>query len=453
MGKTRRNRPLRKRKSRRSTKRYRGGNSISIDRNLVPTSINHFKTNYVASKANGTQVIINGTSIAAIEPYFEGTSLNTTQKQELMDLLFKTFGVKDFYEIQKKVEEAILSLYPFTKPCSKREWKSCSGTCQTILADLIQKEIGSTAYMVRSLFRSVLWSNKKKNEPVPITLSFNGPLTGEWQKDIAIIKMELDYPNPKGRLIMGFGPSAAGKTYWAQTLINLFSKVEGFPTTFFSIDGGLYRETSMIYQMIIRTLMRTCTVGFENLVGSTIGVKSLFKSSDVKDAMMSFLLTHRPVSLYVPETLGTCGWPGAEAHLGSEPCINKYQEYIDLTQDKEWIGLHIWQHESGTKCTYSELQKCKGCSESGRSREIMEGKKYSSGAYGHSIDKSNKHMKEAKGGQFNIHNAGGRKTGNQFNKTTIYDLSENRAQNPFSKILAEHADQFNYIYSTDPVKP
>jgi hypothetical protein len=397
-------------------------------------------------------VIINGTSIAAIEPYFEGTTLNKNQKEEMMSLLFKTFGVKDFYDIQKKVEEAITSLYPFTKPCTKREWKSCDGTCQTILSDLIQKEIGSTAYMVRSLFRSVLWANKKKGDPVPIKLSFNGPLTGEWQKDIAVIKMTFDHPNPNGRLIMGFGPSAAGKTYWAQTLINLFSKVEGFPNTFLSIDGGLYRETSMIYQMIIRTLMRTCTVGFENLVGSTVGVKSLFKASDVKDAMMSFLLTHQPVSLYVPETLGSCGWKALTALGTTESCLDKYKEYIDLTGDQEWIGLHIWQHESGENCTYPELQKCKGCSESGRSREVLEGKKYSSSAYGHSIAKSNKHMKEARGGQFNIHNAGGRKTGNQFNKTTIFDSSENRAQNPFSQILAKNADQFNYIYSTEPVK-
>jgi hypothetical protein len=409
-------------------------------------------TNHIASNNSGKMVIINGTSITAIEPYFEGTTLDKNQKEELMGLLFNTFEVKDFYDIQKKVEEAITSLYPFIKPCTKREWKSCSGTCQAILSDLIQKEIGSTAYMVRSLFRSVLWANKKKDDLIPITLSFNSPLTGEWQKDIAVIKMTLTNPNPKGRLIMGFGPSAAGKTYWAQTLINLFSKVEGFPNTFLSIDGGLYRETSMIYQMIIRTITRTCTAGFDNLVGSTIGVKSLFKSSDVKDAMMSFLLTHRPISLYVPETLGTCGWPGAQSHFGSGPCIEKYQEYIDLTGDKEWIGLHIWQHESGENCTYPELQKCKGCSESGRSREVLEGKKYSSGAYGHSIAKSNKHMKEARGGQFNIHNAGGRKTGNQFNKTTIFDSSENRAQNSFSKILSENADQFNYIYSTEPVK-
>jgi hypothetical protein len=409
-------------------------------------------TNHVASNNSGKMVIINGTSIAAIEPYFEGTTLDKNQKEELMGLLFKTFGVNDFYEVQKRVEGAITSLYPFTKPCTKREWKSCNGACQTILSDLIQKEIGSTAYMVRSLIQSVIWANKKKGDPAPIKLSFNGPLSGEWQKDIAVIKMTLTNPNPTGRLIMGFGPSAAGKTYWAQTLINLFSKVEGFPNTFLSIDGGLYRETSMIYQMIIRTLMRTCTVGFENLVGSTVGVKSLFKASDVKDAMMSFLLTHRPISLYVPETLGTCGWPGAQSHFGSGPCIEKYQEYIDLTGDKEWIGLHIWQHESGEKCTYPEFQKCKGCSESGRSREVLEGKKYSSGAYGHSIAKSNKHMKEAHGGQFNIHNAGGRKTGNQFNKTTIFDSSENRAENPFSKILAENSNQFNYIYSTEPVK-
>ena len=431
----------------------RGGDPISVLKDLVPSSINHINNRYIASKANGTKVIINGTTISSIEPYFERTTLTDAQQKELLDRLFDTIGLKNFIEIQKKVEEAITSLYPFTKPCSKREWNSCSGTCHNILSDLIKKEIRSTAYMVRSLFRSVIWANNIENGLPPITLTFIGPLTGEWQRDIALIKMTFDTPNQTNRLIMGFGPSAAGKTYWAETLINLFSKIDRFPNTFLSIDGGLYRESSMIYQMIIRTLTRTCTAGFDNLVGSTIGVSSLFKADLVKKQMMSFLITHRPISLYVPETLGTCGWPGSRSHLGSGPCIEKYQEYIDLTGDQQWIGLHIWQHESGTKCTYPRGQECKGCSESGRSREIMEGKKYSSGAYDHSKYKSDKHMKEAKGGQFNIHNSGGRKTGSNVNATTIYDLSENRSQNPLSKILSENAGRLNYIYSTDAVKP
>jgi hypothetical protein len=205
--------------------------------------------------------------------------------------------------------------------------------------------------------------------------------------------------------------------------------------------------------MIIHTLIRTCTIGFNNLAGTSIKFKTLFNSRSVKDEMMKFLEKYkRQLSLYVPETLGSCGWPGAQAHLGSEPCIEKYNEFIEMTGDQRWIGLHIWQHESGEQCTYPEDQQCKGCNQSGRSREVMEGKKYSSGAYGHSKTKSDKHMREAQGGQFNIHNAGGRKTGNKFNKTTIYDLSNDRDQNPFSKILSDHAAQLNYIYSKEPVK-
>ena len=463
MGKTRRARPLRKRNTKRSTKRstkrkprrLRGGDSLDVNKDLVPNSINHLTTNYVASKTNGTQVIINGTTIASIEPYFEGTTLEDGQKQQLLDGLFKRFGVKGFYEIQKKVEEAITSLYPFTKPCSKREWNSCSGKCQKILSDLIKKELGSTAYMVRSLFRSVLWANKDKDESsTPINLTFTGSISGEWETDHTRIKMKITSPSQMGRLIMGFGPSAAGKTYWTQTLINLFSKVDGFPQTFFSIDGGIYRESSMIYQMIIRTLMRTCTVGFKNLAGTMISTKTLFKGSIIKNEIINFLRNQRlAISLYVPETLGTCGWPGTKVKVGSGPCIEKYQEYIQMTGDQQWIGLHIWQHEFGTKCTYPRGQECKGCSESGRSREIMEGKKYNSGAYDHSIEKANKHIEEAKGGQFNIHNSGGRKTGSNVNATTIYDLSNDRDQNPFSKILSKHAGELNYIYSTDAVKP
>ena len=475
MGKTRRKHPVRKRNTKRSTKRStkRGGDPIAVNKGLVPDSINHLTTNYVTSKANGTQVIINGTTIASIEPYFEGTTLEDEQKQQLLDGLFTRFQVKKgFYEIQKKVEEAITSLYPFTKPCSKREWKSCSGTCQKILSDLIEKELGSTAYMVRSLFRSVLWANKERGQKVPMTLTFNKPLSGEWAKDINNIKMTFQSQSQTSRLIMGFGPSAAGKTHWAQTLINLFSKVDGFPQTFISIDGGIYRETSMIYQMIIRTLMRTCTVGFDNLVGSTIGVKSLFKSSNVKDAMMNFL-GNLPrdinISLYVPETLGTCGWYGASAHLGSERCITKYKEFIDLTRDTQWIGLLIWQHESGSNCNFRKNPKCIGCKESGTKREIQEGKKYSSGAFTHSIKKGWKHVigndnypdylptsylfsstsnegseidiikGGAPGGKFCIHN-----TATRGNPSIIWSYTP--AANPLSSVLSDKENQGKYNY-------
>jgi hypothetical protein len=398
MGKTRKARPLQKRSYKRSYKRStkrKGGGKINVEQTLVPTSILQYKTNYVATKSNGTQVVIDGTSIATIEPYFEGTTLDDTQKTELLDALFKRFELPDFYAVQKKVEEAITSLYRIKKPCSKRVWNACSGTCQKILSDLIEKELGSTAYMVRSLFRSVLWANKKKGDKNPISLTFSGSISGEWKKDIPSINMALENSSTTRRLIMGFGPSSAGKTHWAQTLINLFSSTPGFPQKFISIDGGIYRETSMIYQMIIRTLMRTCTVGFDNLVGSTVGVKSLFKSSNVKDAMMDFLKDqprNLNISLYVPETLGTCGWYGADAHLGSEHCIEKYQEFINLTGDKKWIGLLIWQHDSGSNCKFSEHQRCIGCEESGTKREIQEGKKYSSGAFTHSIKKGWKHV-------------------------------------------------------------
>lgn len=399
MGKTRKARPLRKRNTKRSTKRStKRGGSIAIrfeNGKNVSLGLTKQSTNYITSKNNGTQVIINGTAITTIEPYFEGTTLTGAQQEELLDALFKRFELPHFYAVQKKVEEAITSLYRIKKPCSKRVWNSCSGTCQKILSDLIEKELGSTAYMVRSLFRSVLWANKKKDDKNPITLTFTGPLSGEWKKDIRIINMALENSSTTRRLIMGFGPSSAGKTHWAQTLINLFSKVEGFPQKFISIDGGIYRETSMIYQMIIRTLMRTCTVGFDNLVGSTVGVKSLFKSSNVKDAMMDFLRDlprNINISLYVPETLGTCGWYGADAHLGSEHCIEKYQEFINLTNDRKWIGLLIWQHESGSNCKFPERQRCFGCTESGTKREVQEGKKYSSGAFTHSIKKGWKHV-------------------------------------------------------------
>ena len=51
----------------------------------------------------------------------------------------------------------------------------------------------------------------------------------------------------------------------------------------------------------------------------------------------------------------------------------------------------------------------------------------------------------APGGQFYIHNSGGRKTGKDFNITTIVDYTKNPTS--LSNVLSKYGEQYNYHYS------
>ena len=419
-----------------------------------------------AKLPNGSHYYLQTRNVIHVPSYFEGTSLDYEQKGELQSLLLARMGLGGIEKVKAKVEEAILSVQKFTSPCNSKDWKSCSSNCHTILSKLIMKELTSTPYMIRALSASILWANSKKGDKPPVTFTWNRDgtnqsklLTGTWKDDMEKITITFDEPNNTSRLIMGFGPSASGKTYWAQTLINLFSNVPNFPKTFISIDGGIYRESSMIYQLIIDTLSRTCMSGFTNLVDAS-GGDSLFTARIVKEAIMVFLKKSNPkISLYVPETLGSCGW----GKMVTKDCFSKYQEYITLTGDKNWIGLLIWQHKTGGECDYPPNRKCEGCEESGTEREMKEGKQYSSGAYNHSLYKSWKHMTGqrtppftpptnvnelvdkatgAPGGQFMIHNTGRKMTNGIPNQSTIVDYSN--ADNPLSAIL--NTKNKSYVY-------
>ena len=87
-------------------------------------------------------------------------------------------------------------------------------------------------------------------------------------------------------------------------------------------------------------------------------------------------------------------------------CDEKINKYVNLTGDTQWIGAFIWQHLHGSECRYPEERKCVGCSESGKAREIKEGKKYSDISYSHSYSQGLNELAKAPGGQFNIHNCG-----------------------------------------------
>ena len=339
----------------------------------------------------------------------------------------------DLFDLQNAVQDAVSTVSSMRMKCpnKNKEWQTCDRECNTILSTLIQIELTSTAYMLRTISQSLLWPNKKDTDKPRVTFTFSAELTGKWDNDKDNITMQLldekGAPidtNATTQLINAFGPSASGKTYWAQQIINIFSVADKtFPKVLIAIDGGIYRETSIIYSWIIRATQYACMNGLSNLVSaSVLSRTSLFDSTIVKNAFIEFLTKQKkntPISLYVPETLGSCGW----SKTFTKPCKEIYDKYIDIVtksgepKKNNWIALFIYQHKTGSDCPYKPDYKCIGCTESGQSRELKEGKKYSSGAYNHSIRKI-KHIFNTIGPIFVIHN-----TGEPKRLATIYDFS------------------------------
>ena len=316
------------------------------------------------------------------------------------------------------------------------EWKQCEDKCHTLITDAVNQEIGSTAFMLKLLADSVIRPDGRQHRlKIGLDESFfrrsDKPggdkantsncrlLTGRWKDDAPFLRLVLPtFKDPEkptsGRLIMGFGPSASGKTYWAKTILGLLAQADNnFPDVFFAVDGGLVRESSAVYQLA--TEMAHCKgwAGFKNLHAG------MFVTGDIKKTMEQYLLQESkrvPVSLYVPETLGKCEFmvKGRTVPL-IRPCEEHLKTFLEITQDKAWIGLLIWQHATAADHTKDTAflkefpgaeYQCAGCEASGKEREKSEGKPYEGHVYGQSMKNGQKYMEMAPGGRYEIHNAG-----------------------------------------------
>lgn len=254
-------------------------------------------------------------------------------------------------------------------------------------------------------------------------------ISGKWNYDSNLFDIhQKTFGEPStSRLIMGFGPSASGKTQWMENMIELFWKIyPNFPSTFMTIDGEIYRKKSVIYRLIVREIMALNCAGFKNLVVTGLNLtreKSLFEASIIKNVITEYLgnqinklrnlnklnellreqIKNLKISLYVPDTLGNCG-------MIKSNCHEKYNKYIHITKDRNWIGLLIWQHKIASECTFTPLHKCYGCEQTGKDTEKKDGKIYSSSAWSHSMKMGENEFMKAPGGKYKIHNCGDQKT-------------------------------------------
>jgi hypothetical protein len=371
--------------------------------------------------------------------------ISPADKRVLMAAMVSAMGVRQFEDIEHHVFDAIESVYETPLICAKKtRWVPCSKTCETTVRRLMNAETASTAFLLRCITESVL----PRTQTVAFGVKRGTRLTGLWKEDKTSLTItQLGTPGRPSRLIMGFGPSAAGKTHWATTIVELLLEANGdhFPTAFLSIDGGIYRACSKVYGAMVKGAARACVLGFDTLVLAglkTLLGTSLFDSDAIKNRVMEFLARERlksPISLYVPDTLGSCG-----GVFGS-PCKSKYKKFIDVADDAEnWIGLFIWQHKTAAECNEKDpRRKCVGCVESGTAREVVEGKKYSSDAYSYSMKNGQVAFKTAPGGRYKIHNCGRRDGVSLFEDYT----PDSDARRATETVLTNHQRDKQYLYT------
>lgn len=377
------------------------------------------------------------------------------------------YGMRTLKKIKNSVKnKSFKRNYSEQQPHNISKWIYCEKHCVKVLYPLINKETRSTAFMLRILAGSVIDTTGK----LPLKFKYdnpeNEPLSGIWMDsniegggDHRFFKLcKLDPSSDGSRLIMGFGPSASGKTYWAENIIKMIQNNQpSFPRSFLSVDGGLVRELSFIYQKIIEMLEINKISGFKNLVSAGLDLdpfhKSLFKAGKIKKNIQKYLITQQkndetfPVSLYVPETLGS-----------PKGFTKNVIPYINITgDDNNWIGLYIWQNktedhekdwELRLKNKYSELQEynLQGMSTttSGKSRELKEGKKYSITAYDNSKRNGMIALKKAPGGRIDIHNSGGKKTIDEMGEETYNKSLITEYRNAHNIYILENLDQEEY---------
>ena len=354
--------------------------------------------------------------------------------KENYNKIFKNSNKLNFDTIGKEIKKAVANA---CKEAKNNGWISCIKECNKTLKKYADEELKSTQFILRVLAKSIIDITKtdkeikKGDDGKVIKLKYGGVrdlqgITGIWEKDNGLFSITDTFHTEKPRLIMAFGPSASGKTYSGKKIMKMIAaaneekrktsnmSLDEFPKKFLTIDGGIYREESFVYQKILEVLNSyECNniVGFENLVRKKMSGKEIFSTTDTKKNLQNWLnskLNKKKISLYIPETLGFCG---------ISDCSKKYSKYIDATGDTKWIGLLIWQHinnkeedddkkygEYTNDCKY--FNRCKGTYPSGKEREKKEGKLYSPKAWNNSMINGEKEMMKATGGRIKIHNSG-----------------------------------------------
>ena len=225
--------------------------------------------------------------IPELDSYLDKNIINSDglNRQKILDTIFD----KEYDKITNEISENVKDFLS-NKESYGEKWVECSysGGAKSLRRNRIafkkkdacsiigqygEMELNSTAYMLRVLTKAVLGD---KNKPIRFNVQSGKTLTGIWDHDKKHIFFENDNQNPnkKGMLIMGLGPSASGKSFMGEKIIEIMKNAIGddktfpaigddktfsaigdgnpFSDLFFNIDGGEYRELSVVYQSVIK---------------------------------------------------------------------------------------------------------------------------------------------------------------------------------------------------------
>ena len=161
--------------------------------------------------------------------YLKHISIRYENNTEINRNIFKSEIIKELNGENGAMKLYIEAIKPFKIPNKANDnWVYCneskSSKCNKMLRIALTKELKSTAYMLRALQMMLLNiddSNTGENKLYMFVSGKNVKLTGKWDHDkkflnIDVKRSKLQNNTQKNYLVMGYGPSASGKTFMAK---------------------------------------------------------------------------------------------------------------------------------------------------------------------------------------------------------------------------------------------
>lgn len=279
---------------------------------------------------------------------------------------------------------------------SDSKWTILSTRDEWILHDLWQIERRSTIFWLNLLGASVISPRNIQHNP-PYTLKWTGSdsPTGVWQYedirgDVIGISLTVSQDQQPASFVLASGPSASGKTFFAQKIVNEIIK-----RPMVNADGSLSRAHSLIYQATKNVMgsIRNMNVTAKNSVLKIL-IKSFglgeFDSDKIKNQFKTFLETQLKstggINIYIPDTLSSSE---------SSRFVDQLRILSRADPDNSY-QIMIFQHLTPEQCLFRGSYQCVGTEPSGKARQRQQSKIYSPLGYwssmARSIDALSMHM-------------------------------------------------------------
>lgn len=160
------------------------------------------------------------------------------------DIKYKFMGIEKFKEFNKEIESSPISL------CNGIKFKNLDNKNSKFLRKLFQMEIDSKEYFIKLILNSIV---KNKNDSIVSKKTTDIP-DGYEEINLENIKdKNIKHKN----IIFTYGPSASGKSYISNNLIEIINDI------CFFVDGGNIRQFSHVYKLVKNCLYTNLVCGYE----------------------------------------------------------------------------------------------------------------------------------------------------------------------------------------------